>query len=435
MPVSVRIVAGYRYATHSGRTFTCVRRFTKAGSGARMIIMVELRWDGEETTYNITRRMFNKMVTGYATDSAPSTDPAPNHDTRPGEVLVSTIVVDEVQHDHKSTMNSDLAQAIAAAVAPHVKAGIDRETVEQIVDERIVDSLLPRRIEVVIPGCGTVKDVGVQHAYFEALRRCVTARLTVWLVGPAGSGKTSVAAALADSLGLPHYAMSVCATTSKADLLGYKNVMDGNYVQTDLRQAYEHGGVFLIDEVDAGNPNVMVIMNALLANGHCGFPDRLVEKHPHFIPIAGANTIGMGADKQFVGRNKLDEATRDRFVMVEFPYDPVIEAVMAGVCPTCFSEAERPVPYEFIQVEDKASEDNDRRLKADAERRCAFYCRKIVKIRNAMAELKVRHIVSPRATMAGCTLIRLGFTLPDVMNMAVWKGLDSETVNKIESRC
>ena len=431
MAVQFRIIAGRRYKTHSGRAFAVVRRFAKQGSGTRQIVMVEVKWDGDESTYEITRRMFNKMVSGL--DSG---QPQPNHDTRPGEVPVGEIIVDEEQgsDDHEpAPLNSDLAKAIAVAVAPHVKAGIDREQVERIVDERIVDSLLPRRVEVVLPGASEPKDIGIQHTYFDALVRMASARLPVYLVGPAGGGKTTIADSVGKALGIPAYGMSVCGTSSKADLLGYKNVMDGGYVQTDLRQAYEHGGVFLLDEVDAGNPNVMVIMNAMLANGHCHFPDGRVEKHPDFVPIAGANTIGMGADKQYVGRNKLDEATRDRFLVMELPYDPTIEAVMCGVCPTAFAESDRPAPYEFIQVEDKADPENDKRLKADAEKRCFDYCRKVVKIRKACESLRVRHLVSPRATKAGCTLIRLGFTMKDVMNLAVWKGLDADTVAKIEN--
>jgi cobaltochelatase CobS len=433
MAVQFRIISGRRYKTHSGRAFTVVRRFAKPGSGTRQVVMVEVKWDGDEGTYEITRRMFNKMVSGW--DSG-QPQPQPNHDTRPGEVPVGEIVVDEEQHDEDykpSPLNSDLAKAIAVAVAPHVKAGIDREQVERIVDERIVDSLLPRRIEVPVLNADDYKDVGIQHTYFEALVRMASARLPVYLVGPAGGGKTTIADSVGKALGLQAYATSVCGTSSKADLLGYRNVMDGAYVQTDLRQAYEHGGVFLLDEVDAGNPNVMVIMNALLANGRSAFPDGMVNRHPDFMPIAGANTIGMGADKQYVGRNKLDEATRDRFLVMELPYDPTIEAVMCGVCPTAFAEADRPQPYEFIQVEDKADAENDKRLKADAERRCFEYCKRVVKIRKACESLRVRHLISPRATKAGCTLIRLGFTTKDVMNLAVWKGLDADTVSKIEN--
>jgi len=425
---AVMMLPGRRYVTSTGRAFTLIRRFKKQGAKTRLVQMGEIKWDNDETTFEITRRMFNKMVERVAIpgkdDVKPDTTPESN---------------DESDHTPTPTptpapaISSDLAAAIGAAVAPYVKAGVNREEIESIVDARIVDSLLPRRVEVVMPEGGEPKDIGVQHTHFEAIRRLVMARLTVWLVGPAGSGKTSIAAAIAESLDLPHYAMSVCATTSKADLLGYKNVMTGEYVATDLRKAFEEGGVFLLDEVDAGNPNVMVIMNALLSNDHIGFPDGMVKKHPQFVPIAGANTIGMGADKQFVGRNKLDEATRDRFLLVDLPYDPAIEALMCGVSPTCFGEADRPTPIEFIQVSDKADAAHDALLKAATERRCAEFCRKVVRIRKSIESLKVRHIVSPRATKAGCTMIRLGFSTNDVMNMAVWKGLDADTVAKVES--
>jgi cobaltochelatase CobS len=417
------MVAGRRYITVTGRGFTLIRRFKKQGAKTRLVQMGEIKWDNDEQTFEITRRMFNKMVTRVATPGQDDVKPDVA-DTTP-DVAPATPV---------PSLNSDLAQAIAAAVAPHVRAGIDRDQIEAIVDARIVDSLLPRRIEVVVPGTGDMKDVGVQHTYFEAIRRLAIQRLNIWLNGPAGGGKTTIAASIADSLGLPHYAQSVCALTSKADLIGYKNVTDGNYVATDLRKAYEEGGVFLLDECDAGNANVMVIMNALLANGRCAFPDGMVDKHPDFIMIAGANTVGLGADKQYVGRNQLDKATLDRFVMLEFPYDPTIEACMAGVSPSCFAEADRPEPIEFIQVDDKADSENDARLKSAAEVRCAEFCRRIVRIRKAMDELKVRHIVSPRATKAGCTMIRLGFTMADTMKMAVWKGLDADTVSKVESR-
>lgn len=431
MAVTFRIIAGRRYKTNSGRCFTVVRRFDKAGSGSRRVVMVEVRWDGdqEDNTYEITRRMFNKMVSGWDTGTEDKNEPKPNHDARPGEVPVTDIPPRVTQ----SPMSGDLVQVIVDAVTPHIKAGVDREQVERIVDERITDVVMPRRVEVISTDFPVPKDLGIQHTFFDALVRMASARLAVYLVGPAGGGKTTIADSVGQALGLPAYGMSVCGTTSKADLLGYKNVMDGGYVQTDLRQAYEHGGVFLLDEVDAGNPNVMVIMNAMLANGHCHFPDGKVTKHPDFIPLAGANTIGMGADKQYVGRNKLDEATRDRFLVMELPYDPGIEAAMCGVCPTAFAESDRPKPYEFIQVEDKADAENDKRLKADAERRCFEYCREVVKIRKACESLRVRHLVSPRATKAGCTLIRLGFTMKDVMDLAVWKGLDAETVAKVKN--
>lgn len=419
-------VVGVSYKTRFGKKVTVgsIEQIRKPGRERKTTIIELMFEDGRRS--KVTQRRFSQYVTSVWSGDA---DPAPSQ-TEEAPAVESLPPVSSVV----AGANGDLVAAIASAVAPHIRPGVDREQVEKIVDARLVDSLLPRRIETVIPGTGETRDVGVQHAYFEAIRRIASQRMNLWLVGPAGSGKTSVAKSVAESLNLPHYSLSVCALTSKADLIGYRNVSNGEYVATDLRRAYEEGGVFLLDEVDAGNANVMVIMNALLANGHCAFPDRMVEKHPDFTLLAGANTVGLGADKQYVGRNQLDKATVDRFVMMEFPYDPAIEAIMAGVSPSCFAESDRPEPIEFIQVEDKADADNDAALKAQAEERCAEFCRRVVRIRKAIDSLKVRHIVSPRATKAGCTLIRLGFSLKDTMNMAVWKGLDADTIAKVEAR-
>ena len=57
------------------------------------------------------------------------------------------------------------------------------------------------------------------------------------------------------------------------------------------------------------------------------------HRHPETILIAAANTIGRGADAQYVGRNQLDAATLDRFIlaMIRVDYDPALEChIMDG---------------------------------------------------------------------------------------------------------
>lgn len=54
--------------------------------------------------------------------------------------------------------------------------------------------------------------------------RCVAARVNVWLVGPAGSGKTSAAENVARDLGLKFYSKSVGPQTSESALLCCTNV-------------------------------------------------------------------------------------------------------------------------------------------------------------------------------------------------------------------
>lgn len=321
-----------------------------------------------------------------------------------------------------------LAQAIAAAVQPYIaaveaSAGVDRDEVSAIVDERL-KAVVPQRIEVVKID-GTVTDVGVQHAKFEALLRIVSQRVNTWLVGPAGSGKTSAAKYVAEALGLKFFAKSVGPQTSESSLLGY-NDANGKYVRTPLRDAFEHGGVFLLDEVDAGNPGVLVVINNLTANGSCGFPDDgNVKKHPDFVLIAGANTIGQGADRQYVGRQQIDAATLDRFAFLPWDYDPRIEAAACGVPFEFLSEAPLPTALGFASIDNTV----------DVETRVERYVKKVVAIRNAIAKFgaALRVVVTPRANIHGVKLIRAGFKVEDVIDLCVWKGVDADTRKKVEA--
>jgi len=323
---------------------------------------------------------------------------------------------------------SDPGKVLADIVGPHLagvlaglKPGLDESEVAAIV-RREVASVAPQRIEV-LQLDGSVSNVGVQHASFEALLRAISARQNVWLPGPAGSGKTSAAHAVADALTLPFYAVSVGPQTSQAQLLGYYDA-NGKYVTTQLRQAYEHGGVFLLDEVDAGSPAVLVVINALLANGHAAFPDAVLQRHKDFVLIAAGNTYGQGADRQYVGRQQIDAATLDRFVFLEWSYDPALEAAWAGVPADCFAGLPAARRWTFLPVEDTTA----------VQARCEEYVRDVTKIRVSIAGFgkAIRVLVGPRSNFLGLALIKAGWTVRDALEACVWKGTDSDTRKKIE---
>jgi hypothetical protein len=58
----------------------------------------------------------------------------------------------------------------------------------------------------------------------------------------------------------------------------------------------------------------------------------VAKRHPDFVCIAAANTVGTGADRLYSGRNKLDAATLDRFAIgkVLMNYDERVESIL---CP------------------------------------------------------------------------------------------------------
>jgi cobaltochelatase CobS len=337
--------------------------------------------------------------------------------------------VEEVVEPLPSLAESSLGKVLAEVIEPYLDSrgltnAIDRDEVLRLVDERLADVAV-RRVEVVRSEAPPV-DVGVQHQRFDSLLSTISCRLNSWLVGPAGSGKTSAAKAAADALGLPFYALSVGPQTTQSQLTGYNNVSNGDYVSTQLRQAYEHGGVFLLDEVDAGSPAVLVTINALLANGHASFPDAVVERHPDFVLVAAANTIGLGADRQYVGRQQVDAATLDRFVFLDWANDVALEAACLGVPASLFKGLPTVDRQVFEDVSDTAA----------VESRVQDYVRAVVRARIATAALGkgVRFQCGNRAGQYGVRLVRAGWQVEDALESCLWKGLDADTRSKIEAQ-
>jgi len=237
--------------------------------------------------------------------------------------------------------------------------------------------------------------MSIKHETYEKLKRKIGLRLNVYMVGPAGSGKTTGAEQVAEDLGLPFYAMSVCAQTTKADLMGYKDV-SGVYHETVFYQAYANGGVFLLDEVDNGNANVLNSLNAATANNIASFPCGMVKKSPDFICVAAGNTYGMGATKTYVGRQALDGATLNRFTMVEWAYDERVEDSMVS----------------NIEV-----------------------AKLVQAIRKSVENLGIKIIVSPRSSAGIDKEIASGVTdINCLLEEHIWKGqVDAATIEKIMS--
>lgn len=162
-------------------------------------------------------------------------------------------------------------------------------------------------------------------------------RLPIYLVGPAGSGKTFLGRQVAKVVGLPFRSIVFSPGLPESALIGrmVPSLTTGEQVYhgTPFVEAFMNGGVFLGDEGDNADPSTMIILNQSLANGAITLPDgREVERHQDFVFIMGANTYGRGADRIYVGRTQLDAATLDRFALskVYIDYDPDLERDLVG---------------------------------------------------------------------------------------------------------
>lgn len=212
----------------------------------------------------------------------------------------------------------------------------------------------------------------------------------IMMVGEAGSGKTQLACDIAEALKLKFYPMSVGLQTTKSDLLGFINA-HGEYITSPVREAFEKGGVLLLDEFDSTHAGVVTIINSLLANGHCSFPDKIIEKHKDFICLVACNTYGHGANIDYVGRNRLDGATLDRFIVVDVGYDKKLETSLTAN---------------------------------------KHWHKIIEQIRKNVQKQGIKLIVSPRASMNGADLLDAGFSYDEVLDMCIFKGADVDVRTK-----
>ena len=236
-----------------------------------------------------------------------------------------------------------------------------------------------------------IKDLGKQHFQFEKLSKYVQTKNNIFLVGSAGSGKTTAARNIAKALNIKFYFTG--AINSEYKLTGFIDAQ-GRIVNTEFRKAYEHGGLFLFDEIDASFPQAILAFNAALANDFMDFPDKKVQRHKNFYCIAAANTFGTGADRQYVGRNQLDAATLDRFITFNWEIDETLEHELAN-------------NHEWVNYVQKA--------------------------RKAASKIGERHIISPRASMQGADLLRIGIDRKEVEKDVLWKGLDASRIQMIKN--
>jgi hypothetical protein len=297
---------------------------------------------------------------------------------------------------HGNGQNTDaLAQQLAGILSQlHASpAPLDEDAVINLIKEHAPQSV--QQIEVRDMRTDETRNVGLQHRDFPTiLKKAQAARAiknALWLAGPAGSGKTTLAHGIAQALDLPFY--STGAVTSEYKLTGFTDAQ-GRPVETDFYRAFRNGGVFLWDEVDASHPAALVAFNQALANGQFAFPAGMTEKHPDFLPIAAANTTGHGATAQYVGRNRLDGATLDRFITHWLDYDTELEIALSGN---------------------------------------GAWANTVRKYRENAASLGLQHIISPRATLQGAALLLAGLSEDEAAEAVVKRGLDADSWEKLRN--
>lgn len=247
---------------------------------------------------------------------------------------------------------------------------------------------LPPVIELpkVIP---QVESGEVHHEKYNEIKMCLECGIPVYLAGPAGSGKNHTVEQIAKELGWNFYFSN--SVQQEYKLTGFIDA-GGCFHETEFYKACndDKDCIFFLDEMDASIPEVLVLLNAAIANGYFEFPNGRVDfDHVHF--VAAGNTVGSGADDMYTGRMVLDQATLDRFAIIEFDYSLNIEMHITK------NNVEL---VNFIrQLRDEAK---NKGIRATFSYRCLTMITKLEKA---------------------------GMDLVVAMNISIVKGLDKDTVN------
>lgn len=231
-------------------------------------------------------------------------------------------------------------------------------------------------------------DGNAKHEKYDQIKACLEAGIPVYLAGPAGSGKNFTVEQIAKENGWNFYFSN--SVQQEYKLTGFIDA-GGDYHETEFYKACtdENECVFFLDEIDASIPEVLVLLNAAIANGYFEFPNGRVDfEHVHF--VAAGNTVGTGADDMYTGRMVLDQATLDRFAIIDFDYSRRIEMAITN---------KNTALIDFIhQLRDEA---NSKGIRATFSYRC----------------------------MTMVTKLEGKMELVDIIRIAIVKGLDKDTIN------
>ena len=234
----------------------------------------------------------------------------------------------------------------------------------------------------------------IRHEKFDVIKACIENDIPVYLSGPAGSGKNYTLEQISWELGLEFYFTN--SVQQEYKLTGFIDA-GGLYHETEFYKAFKNGGIFFLDEMDASIPEVLVLLNAAIANRYFEFPNGKIKAHKNFRVVAAGNTVGSGADEMYTGRLVLDQATLDRFAIIEFGYDKNIELHLANG------------NKELVDfIEELRTQAKNNGIRATFSYRCISMVTKLEKT---------------------------GLGLKDILLIAVFKGMEKDTINCFYGGC
>ena len=153
----------------------------------------------------------------------------------------------------------------------------------------------------------------------------------VWLHGHTGTGKTSFVEQVEARLGFPMERLNLDSNMERADIVGAIDIVVENgapksqFSEGMLPKAMQQPVVFLLDEIDAGRPDMLFVLQRALENKGLTLTEdggRLVKPHPLFMFAGTANSRGQGDEHGwYQGVRPMNLAFLNRFgAFIEIGY-------------------------------------------------------------------------------------------------------------------
>ena len=301
-------------------------------------------------------------------------------DNKPAFRINNVDYVFEWEEDNNTAKNIQTAKEYKSrkGIMQSIKVELERKKIEVL--------------KVEVPKQKVEKGNEVRHEQYKKILTCVENDIPVYLYGPAGSGKNHTLKQIADELELEFFFTN--SVQQEYKITGFIDA-GGKYHETEFYKAFKGGGLFFLDEMDASIPEVLILLNAAIANRYFEFPNGKIDAHEDFRVVAAGNTVGSGATEQYTGRLQLDQATLDRFVLIEFDYSRRIEMALA--------KGNNEL-VEFIRGLRKQAEEKG--IRATFSYRC----------------------------IATVTKLEGKLELKEIIGMAVMKGFDKDTLSTFETK-
>ena len=213
------------------------------------------------------------------------------------------------------------SKPIAEEVKEEVKKGPEKEPT--LYEKLVTDKAM----------CAPTSDVDgffIKQEDWSLLARNVQKHINTMILGPAGTGKTSVVKVLCDRLGLRLHIFDMGSMMDPiSSLLGVHRLEAGGSIfdYAKFTQVIQEPCVILLDELSRAPQSAMNILFPCLDDRRslsieiaCGKGIREIKIHPEVTFIATAN---VGAE--YSGTNSMDRALVNRFFTLELGYIPAKE--------------------------------------------------------------------------------------------------------------